>query len=121
MRVTIQYALTYPDRSDATMASFDLTASHLTFEEPDRVAFPCLELGYAAGRIGGSSPAVLNAADEIAVEAFLQGRIGFGSIPVVVERTLERVEWHEPASVAEVLAVDEEARGVAREVIGSSC
>lgn len=121
MRVPIQYALTYPDRAAAPTASFDLTSGDLTFEEPDRVAFRCLELGYAAGRKGGSSPAVLNAADEVAVEAFLHGRIGFGSIPVVVERTLERVEWREPASVPEVLAVDDEARGVAREVIGSSC
>lgn len=121
MRVPIQYALTFPDRADAPTASFDLTAGHLTFEEPDRVAFPCLELGYAAGGKGGSAPAVLNAADEVAVEAFLQGRIGFGSISVVVERTLERVEWRQPTSVAEVLAVDDEARGVAREVIGSSC
>lgn len=121
MRVPIQYALTYPDRADGPMALFDLTAGDLTFEEPDRAAFPCLELGYAAGRRGGSSPAVLNAADEVAVEAFLQGRIGFGSIPVVVERTLEHVEWRQPESVADVLAADEEARGVAQEIIGSSC
>lgn len=121
MRVPIQYALTYPDRAAAPAPSFDITAADLTFEEPDRSAFPCLDLGYAAGRKGGSSPAVLNAADEVAVEAFLQGRIGFGAIPLVVERTLEQVEWREPSSVDDVLDVDEEARGVAREVIGSSC
>ena len=75
MRVPIQYAITYPGRSAAPIGPLDLTGGPLTFHEPDRNAFPCLDLGYAAGRRGGSAPAVLNAADEVAVAAFLDHRI----------------------------------------------
>lgn len=121
MRVPIQYAITHPERRDGVLPEFEITAADLTFEVPDRSTFPCLDLGYRAGREGGSSPAVLNAADEVAVHAFLQGRIGFGSIPVVVAGTLDRVEWRELASVDDVAAADQEARGVATEVIGTSC
>jgi 1-deoxy-D-xylulose-5-phosphate reductoisomerase len=121
MRGPIQYALTAPDRAPRSVAPFDLTASDLTFERPDRSAFPCLDLGYDAGRAGGSAPAVLNAADEIAVGAFLTRTIGFSSIPVVVERTLERVPHQDLVSVDDVVAVDREARMVAHDVIGRSC
>jgi 1-deoxy-D-xylulose-5-phosphate reductoisomerase len=121
MRVPIQYALTYPNRAAGTVPPFDFRDRALTFEAPDPEAFPALALGYRAGRAGGSAPAVLNAADEVAVQAFLDGRIGFSSIPVVVERTLDEVPRREVATVAEVLAADREARAAAAGQIGCSC
>lgn len=120
MRLPIQYALTTPGRSGGGRDPEALPAA-LTFEAPDRPTFPALDLGYRAGREGGSSGAVLNAADEIAVQAFLDGRIGFLSIAVVVEKALEIVEQRPVASVDEVLAVDAEARAAAHEAIGRSC
>lgn len=121
MRVPIQYAITEPDRAQGPLGPFDLTASQLSFEEPDRDAFPCLELGYQAGRAGGSAPAVLNAADEMAVQAFVDGRIGFTSIPVIVERTLGDVGQQTLGSVDDVFDVDREARAVAHGHIGGAC
>lgn len=121
MRVPIQYAITYPVRAPGSLGAFDLTAADLTFEAPDRAAFPCLDLAYAAGERGDSAPAVLNAADEMAVRAFLQERIGFSSIAAVVEQTLDRVPHRALHTVADVRSVDTEARAVANDVIGSSC
>ncbi len=119
MRVPIQYAITYPYRSPGPLAPFPLAGQTLTFEAPDRRAFPLLELGYEAGRLGDSAPAVLNAADEIAVQAFLDGRIGFSAIPRVVAGTLERVPLRKLGSVADVTAVDAEARSVASQIAGT--
>jgi 1-deoxy-D-xylulose-5-phosphate reductoisomerase len=119
MRVPIQYALTYPHRGAGSLPPFPLAEHTLTFESPDRTAFPLLELGYEAGRRGESAPAVLNAADEIAVEAFLDGRIGFSAIPRVVAGALERVPLRKLESVADVVAVDAEARSVASELAGA--
>lgn len=119
MRVPIQYAVTHPHRRPGQLPSFDLTVSSLTFEAPDRTTFPLLDAGYAAGRMGGSAPATLNAADEIAVQAFLDGRIGFPSIARVVQGTLERVAVRELTSVADVEAVDVESRAVAAELAGT--
>lgn len=121
MRGPIQYAITYPERQPLEKTQFDLTAAALEFFEPDRDTFPCLDLGYAAGRSGGSAPAVLNAADEVAVHAFLQGQIGFTSIARVVERTLERCGCAPIRSLDDVLDADNEARGIAREALGVSC
>jgi 1-deoxy-D-xylulose-5-phosphate reductoisomerase len=121
MRIPIQYAITGPDRAMGEPEPFDLVGRSLTFEEPDRSTFPGLDLGYAAGRAGGSAPAVLNAADEVAVQAFLEGRIGFSSIPVVIERTLNDVAVRSLDSVAGVLEVDAEARAVASAHTGTSC
>ena len=121
MRVPIQWAITHPERAEGVLEPFSLAGRDLTFEAPDPGAFPCLRLGYEAGRMGGSAPAVLNAADEIAVGAFLEHRIGFGSIPAVVERTLGTVEHREVETVADVLAVDAEARAAASAAIGGSC
>ncbi len=100
---------------------FGLAGLDLTFEEADPVAFPCLRLGYEAGRLGGSAPAVLNAADEIAVQAFLERRIGFTSIAAIVEQTLETVDLRPLDSVEEVLAADREARDIAHALAGGSC
>lgn len=121
MRGPIQYAITYPERRPLEEAPFDLTATSLEFFEPDRVTFPCLDLGYAAGRAGGSAPAVLNASDEVAVHAFLQGQIGFTSIARVVERTLDRCGSVPIDSLDDVLEADDHARGIAREALGVSC
>jgi len=121
MRVPIQWAITYPGRAPGSLEAFSLAGRDLTFEDPDPVAFPCLRLGYEAGRAGGSAPAVLNAADEIAVQAFLEGRIGFTSITAIVEQTLETIEQRTLVSVSDVLEVDREARGVAHSLAGGSC
>jgi 1-deoxy-D-xylulose-5-phosphate reductoisomerase len=121
MRIPIQYALTHPERAHSPASSFDLAGRELTFEEPDRKTFPALDLAYEAGRRGGSAPAVLNAADEVAVEAFLQGRLGFTTITTVLERTLEEVPWRPLETVDDVLAVDEEARAFAAGLIPGAC
>ncbi|MDH3471349.1 MAG: 1-deoxy-D-xylulose-5-phosphate reductoisomerase [Acidimicrobiia bacterium] len=121
MRVPIQYAVTGGQRHPGTGMQFDLTAADLTFEAPDLEAFPALELGYEAGRAGGSAPTVLNAADEVAVAAFLDGRIGFGSIPLVISGALEQIAHSVPKTIEDVLAIDEAARAVASDVIGTSC
>jgi len=113
MRVPIQYALTYPERREGPVPSFDLTGRSLTFESPDPEAFPCLRLGYEAGRAGGTAPVVLNAADEVAVRAFLAGRLGLNDIPEVVEGALQAVAVRPLEDLADLLAVDAEARAVA--------
>jgi 1-deoxy-D-xylulose-5-phosphate reductoisomerase len=121
MRVPIQWAITQPGRAPGALEPFSLAGRTLTFEAPDLEAFPCLRLGYEAGRAGGSAPAVLNAADEVAVRAFLDGKIGFASIPTVVEGALDTVEHREVSTVAEVLDADREARAVAAALAGGSC
>lgn len=120
MRMPIRYALTHPDTA-AAPAHLPLAGLGITFEDPDVSVFPCLALGYAAGRAGGSAPAVLNAADEIAVQAFLTGRIGFSAIPVIVERTLSDVAHRELDDLEDVMTVDREARAVATGHLGNSC
>ncbi|MEE9298308.1 MAG: 1-deoxy-D-xylulose-5-phosphate reductoisomerase [Acidimicrobiia bacterium] len=121
MRLPIQYAITHPQRMEGVMDPFPLAGTELTFELPDTEVFACLELGYAAGRAGGSVPAVLNAADEVAVQAFLERRVGLSSIPVIVEATMADVDHRELSSVQDVLEVDREARAVAHGHIGASC
>jgi 1-deoxy-D-xylulose-5-phosphate reductoisomerase len=121
MRIPIQYALTAPDRAVTPAEPFALPGASLSFEAPDRDAFPALDIAYAAGRAGGSAPAVMNAADEIAVEAFLQRRLGFLGISDVVSRTIEEVEWRELTTVEDVVAVDREARSVAASLIAGVC
>jgi 1-deoxy-D-xylulose-5-phosphate reductoisomerase len=121
MRIPIQYALTSPGRSPTPVDAFSLAGRTLTFEEPDREAFPAIDIAYEAGRSGGSAPAVMNAADEMAVEAFLQRRLGFLGIPDVVARTLETVDWRELSTVEDVVAVDREARAVASSLIAGVC
>lgn len=117
MRVPIQYAITYPDRQRGVLPPFDLTKSSLTFEVPDRTVFPCLDLGYWAGRTGRSAPAVLNAADEVAVAAFLEGKIRFVAIADIVAATLDHVAITEVHTVPDVLAIDAEARKIAAEFV----
>lgn len=116
MRIPIQYALTAPARLPAPGGDLDLAGICLSFDPPDRTAFRALDLAYAAGRQGGSAPAVFNAADEVAVAGFLAGRLGFLDIAEVIERTLARIDPHPVTTVAEVLAADQEARRQAMEV-----
>jgi len=118
MRMPIQYALTYPARDAAPVPRLDWTETRSwTFSAPDLAKFPALRLAYQAQRAGGSATCTLNAADEIAVEAFLQRRISFPAIAAVVEETLERVPAREAQSVAEVLEIDESSRAVARQIV----
>ena len=120
MRMPIQYALTYPDRADAPVPRLDWRQSaRWTFDPPDFDKFPLLKLSYRAQEAGGAATAVLNAADEVAVEAFLAGEIPFPAIASTVAETLERVPQRNPRSVGEVLEADREARRAAREIIGS--
>lgn len=121
MRIPIQYALTAPARLPSPATWFDFAGTTLTFEPVNRETFPALDLAYAAGRTGGSAPAVLNAADEIAVEAFLQKRIGFTGISRVVELTLEEVAVRQLVTVEDVVAVDGEARSVAASLVARAC
>ncbi len=121
MRIPIQFALTAPDRSPSPARPFSLAGLDLQFETPDREAFPAIEIAFDAGRKAGSAPAVMNAADEIAVEAFLQGRLGFLSITEIVARTLETVDWREVTTVDDVVSVDRAARSTAAGLIAGVC
>ncbi|MGB6947308.1 MAG: 1-deoxy-D-xylulose-5-phosphate reductoisomerase [Bryobacteraceae bacterium] len=118
MRMPIQYALTYPARDPAPVPRLDWTEPRTwTFSAPDFKKFPALRLAYEAFRAGGSAACTLNAADEIAVEAFLAGQISFPSIAAVVEETLAKVPNREAASVGEILEIDEQSRSVARKIV----
>ena len=112
MRLPIQYALSYPDRlSNPRIPRVNWTeVNHLTFEEPDLNAFPCLGLAIEAGKKGGTFPAVLCAADEVAVELFLSQRIGFVDIARFIERTLERHQALAHPGIEEIVAADTWAR-----------
>ncbi len=121
MRIPIQYALTAPQRLDPPLPPFNFPGVTLEFEEVDRETFPAIDLAFAAGRAGGSAPAVLNAADEIAVEAFLQGRLGFRGISRVVELTLEEVPHGPVSTVEQVIEIDREARAVAAGLVAGAC
>jgi 1-deoxy-D-xylulose-5-phosphate reductoisomerase len=110
MRLPILYALAWPERPRSTL-TFDLaTLSHLDFEPPDLERFPCLRLAFAAAEKGGAHCIALNAADEVAVEAFLERRIPFMGIPRTIEKVLAATPEAHPATIAEVLAADREAR-----------
>ena len=116
MRVPISYALTYPERAATPIEPLDLAAGLiLEFQAPDLDAFPCLALARAAGEAGDTAPCVLNAANEVAVAAFLDGDLPFLGIAGVVERTLARINCVPAADVAELTAMDAEARRVASE------
>lgn len=118
MRTPIAYALGWPKRIFAPAPRLDLAAiGQLTFEAPDPERFPALRLARHALQTGGSAPTVLNAANEVAVQAFLSRRIGFLDIARVVEQTLEAVEPAPPSSIEDVLAQDQRARVCARGII----
>jgi 1-deoxy-D-xylulose-5-phosphate reductoisomerase len=111
MGVPILYALTYPERRPTPAARLDLTRTGaLTFFEPDPVKFPCLRLARAALERGGTAPVVLNAANEVAVAAFLDRRIPFVEIPALIERALDRLPQAALTSIEQCVGVDAEAR-----------
>lgn len=117
MRIPIQYALTYPRRAPGSGPAFTLAGIELVFEEVDRSTFPALDLAYEVGRRGGSGPAVFNAADEVAVAAFLEHRLPFPGIVEVLATTVERLSPTPAESLAEVRAADRAARAVASDVV----
>ena len=118
MAVPISYALHHPDRVDVPVPRLDLAeVGALTFEPVDHEAFPCLSLARAAAVAGGTSPCVLNAANEIAVHAFLQGRLGFLGIAAVIERTLDALPSARVRAFESLYEADREARAVAAELV----
>jgi 1-deoxy-D-xylulose-5-phosphate reductoisomerase len=115
MRVPIAHALAYPERIGSGARSLDLTAvKNLSFEKPDLARFPCLGLAYQALRAGGTAPAVLNAANEVAVEAFLAGRLAFTGIGGVIADTLAAVPASAADDLAQVMEADARGRGEAK-------
>jgi len=119
MRVPISYALHHPERADVDVPRLDLAAvGELTFESPDLETFACLRLALEAGKAGGTAPCVLNAADEVAVAAFLEGKIGFTAIGAAVEAVLEQMPPRTPTHFEELFAVDAEARRRTEEEVG---
>ena len=118
MRVPISYALHRPDRADVDVPTLDLASvGELTFEPPDTDTFACLRLAREAGEVGGTAPCVLNAADEVAVEAFLDGRIPFTGIPEVIDRTLEAIPGEPLRDFEHLFDRDASAREHARGLI----
>lgn len=118
MRLPIGYALAWPDRAATPFGRIDWSQTmQLDFEPPDRAAFPCLDLAFAAGRIGGSAPAWLNAANEVAVAAFLEGRLRWNQIAEVLSEALSRHDGVTLATVEDVIDVDRRARATTTELI----
>jgi len=115
MQIPIQYALTWPRRAASPVPRLDLTRLRgLHFHPPEPKKFPCLSLAYAAGRAGGSAPAVLNAANEIAVELFLAGKLRFQGIPRLIESVLSKHRTVKNPGLSAIMAADQWAREQAR-------
>ncbi len=118
MRLPIQYALSYPDRFKSDFERFDfLNYPSLTFEQPDTKIFRNLALSYEAMKKGGNWPCILNAANEVAVEAFLEEKIGFHEIPDLIENTLDRSTFIKAPGLEDYFNSDLQARRVAQEQI----
>ena len=118
MRLPIGYALGYPSRISTPFGRIDWTTlSRLDFEAPDRSTFRCLDLAYVAGRLGGSAPAVLSAANEVIVDAFLAGELKWSEIPVLLEKVLNQHSVFVPSDVDGVLVADAEGRRLAQKEI----
>ena len=119
MRVPIACGLAWPDRVESGAAPLDLLAAGvLAFERPDRRRFPCLDLALLAARERASLPVVLNAVNEVAVEAFLDHRLAFTGIAPLIDAVIQRMPRCEPESLEHVQAIDDEARALARDVLG---
>jgi 1-deoxy-D-xylulose-5-phosphate reductoisomerase len=117
MRLPILYALTYPERIASAMRFPVMDLRHLDFEPPDMRKFPCLTLAYEAAEAGGAKTVALNAADEVAVAAFLDGSIRFTEIPEIIRMVLAETEAGKLESISKVLEADAEARHIAREKV----
>ncbi len=118
MRMPIQYALTYPERRQSPVSRMDWTQARTwQFYPPDLDKFPLLRLAYECQRAGGSATCTLNAADEVAVEAFLEERITFPDLAGIVEDTLARFPSREPESIQDILGIDRESRSLARQLV----
>jgi 1-deoxy-D-xylulose-5-phosphate reductoisomerase len=119
MRVPISYALHFPERADVDVPRLDLAAvGELNFEQPDLETFACLRLALEAGRVGGTAPCVLNAADEVAVAAFLDGRIEFTAIAAAIETVMGEMPAQPVTHFEDLFAVDAEARRRTEEQVG---
>ncbi|MGI9080024.1 MAG: 1-deoxy-D-xylulose-5-phosphate reductoisomerase [Acidimicrobiales bacterium] len=118
MRLPISYALAWPDRGAVAFGALDWSkVGRLDFEAPDRRAFPCLDLAYDAGRAGGTAPAWLNAANEVAVDAFREGLIPWSSIADIIKKTLESHDGASAENVEAVIEADRRARQRAKETV----
>lgn len=118
MKLPIQYAMTYPNRVSSDFPRFDFMKNPtLTFEKPDTETFSCLELAYAAMNKGGNSPCVMNAANEVAVEAFLAGKLGFLEIANVIEKTMAKASFVKNPGYEDFVLSDEQAREIAAKFI----
>ena len=118
MRMPIQYALTWPERSQAPVPKIDWSqARRWEFGPPDLEKFPLLKLAYECQEAGGSATCTLNAADEVAVDAFLTRRIGFPSIYKIVEQTVSKLPNRQARTIDDILELDKESRSLARELI----
>ena len=118
MRLPIAYALAYPNRFDVAYGRIDWSKlGTLDFETPDRTAFPCLDLAFEAGRVGGTAPAWLSAANEVAVDAFLAGKISWSAISTTIDATMQRHDGAQADSLDAVLAADAHARTYAEDVL----
>ena len=119
MRLPILYAMSYPERVDSDL-TFDMAGlGRLDFSPPDFERFPCLRLAYEAAERGGAHAIALNASDEIAVEAFLEGTISFPAIARTIDEVLEEIPESHPATIGEVLALDQQARELAKHAVMS--
>lgn len=118
MRIPIQYALTYPNRTESPAKSLDFTTlGAIHFEKPDYHRFPALALAYAAGQTGGTMPAVLNAANEVAVYSFIAGEIRFVDIPSIVEKVMSKHNCIKNPGLGDILSVDNWARSICQEIV----
>ncbi|MBW8368327.1 MAG: 1-deoxy-D-xylulose-5-phosphate reductoisomerase, partial [Arenimonas sp.] len=118
MRTALAYGLAWPERVDSGVAPLDLAAlARFDFEAPDLAAFPCLGLAFRALEAGGRVPAILNAANEIAVSAFLQGRLGFLGIPELIQACLDALPGGPAGDLAQLMDTDAEARRMAESLI----
>ena len=121
MRHPIQYALTYPDRQEGCLSPLDLTSVRtLEFEKPDTERFPCLALAYDALRIGGTMPAILNAANETSVSAFLEKKIRFGEIARINKEVMNSRQSTAADTIDAVISADREARDVATRLVAEA-
>jgi 1-deoxy-D-xylulose-5-phosphate reductoisomerase len=118
MRMPIQYAFSYPERLRSDIAPLDFIGlSQLTFEKPDRERFPNLNLAYLAVESGGNMPCILNAANEVAVQLFLEERIGYRQMSHLIEETMQQASFVQSPSLDDYLQTDAEARAITMQLI----